>query len=372
MIHPARNMPFDELHAGLEAARAAGNVVSKQCPAGRTIYVYSTHCVYENAWDRFSLLARGLILHLQERRVLATPFPKFFNVGERGATIPDLPFEVFEKVDGSLAIIHHFDGAWRAATKGAFDSAQAAWVETRLRAQDLAALTPGTTYLAEAVYPENRIVVRYSKPELVLLAAYHEDGTELAFEALAATADALGWRAAKRHAFASFSDLVEHARGLPKTEEGFVIRFVDGVRLKLKGDEYRRIHALISRCTPLAMWEAMQAGDDMAAIRRDLPEEFWDDFDAITSRLQRRLDAVTAQVAAAAAEHAHLSDKELGLRLRTLDPQVRPFIFSWRKAGGALDGRARGGLFRMVRPTGNALDGYTPSYAMGRVMDEAL
>jgi hypothetical protein len=29
-------------------------------------------------------------------------------------------------------------------------------------------------------------------------------------------------------------------------------------------------------------------------------------------------------------------------------------------------------MFRMVRPTGNVLEGYTPSYAMGRVMDEAL
>jgi RNA ligase len=372
MIHPARNMPFDELHAGLEAARAAGTVVSKQCPAGRTIYVYSARCVYESAWDRFSLMARGLILHPRGRRVLATPFPKFFNVGERGLAIPDLPFEVFEKVDGSLAIIHQFDGAWRAATKGAFDSAQAAWVETRLRAQDLSALVPGATYLAEAVYPENRIVIRYGKPELVLLAAYLEDGTEVPFDALGETADALGWRVARRHAFDSFSALVEHARGLPKTEEGFVIRFIDGLRLKLKGDEYKRIHALISRCTPLAMWEAMQAGDDLQAIRRDLPEEFWGDFDAITAMLQRRLDEVTARVAAAAAEAAHLSDKELGLRLRSLDPQVRPFIFHWRKDGGRLAGRARDGLFRTVRPTGNVLEGYAPSYAMGRVIDDAL
>src|SRR5262249_3683870 len=235
MIHPARQMPFDELHAGLEAARAAGNVVSKQCPAGRTIYVYSSHCVYENAWDRFSLMARGLILHPRDRRVVATPFPKFFNAGERGGTIPDLPFEVFEKVDGSLAIIHQFDGAWRAATKGAFDSPQAAWVEARLRAHDLSALVPGATYLAEAVYPESRIVVRYDKPELILLGAYLEDGTEVPFDALADTAERLGWRIARRHAFASFSALAEHTRGLPKTEEGFVIRFSDGLRLKLKG-----------------------------------------------------------------------------------------------------------------------------------------
>src|SRR5262249_61017019 len=105
---------------------------------------------------------------------------------------------------------------------------------------------------------------------------------------------------ARRHPFGSFSDLVEHARGLPRSEEGFVIRFSDGLRLKLKGDEYKRIHALISRCTPLAMWEAMQAGDDMQAIRRDLPEEFWGDFDAILAMLACCLDEVTARVTTAA------------------------------------------------------------------------
>ena len=62
MIHPARNMPFDELHAGLEAARAAGNAVSKQCPAGRTICVYSAHCAYENAWDRYASYAMGRVM----------------------------------------------------------------------------------------------------------------------------------------------------------------------------------------------------------------------------------------------------------------------------------------------------------------------
>jgi hypothetical protein len=43
--------------------------------------------------------------------------------------------------------------------------------------------------------------------------------------------------------------------------QGFVVRFADGLRLKLKGSEYRRIHALISRRTPLAMGEGLNASD---------------------------------------------------------------------------------------------------------------
>lgn len=370
--HPARTMPFNELLAGLEAARERRMVSSRFDQAtGRQLWCYTNHCVYENGWDEFSLLARGLVLHPAERRVVATPFSKFFNAGERGRTIPDLPFETFEKVDGSLAIIHRHGGRWRAATKGAFDSPQAAWTEARLAAQDTGALVAGTTYLAEAVYPENRIVVHYPEPALVMLAAYREDGTELGFAELAEAAAALGWRAAERHAYPDFAALLADAKVLPASAEGFVLRFADGLRLKVKGEEYRRIHALISRCTPLAMWEAMAAGDDMEAVRRDLPEEFWTDFDAITGLLGGRVADLTARIEAAGASAAGMSDKELGLALTSFPADVRPFLFPWRKAGGRLEGKTRQTLFRALRPTGNNLDGYVPSYAMGRVLDEA-
>jgi RNA ligase len=302
-------MPFDELLTGLEKARIAGNVGYRECPAGRRLYVYTNRCVYDNGWDEFSLLARGLILHPATKQVIATPFPKFFNAGERGGVIPSLPFEVFEKVDGSLGILHHFGGVWRAATKGAFDSSQAQWIERRLAGLDLSALEPGATYLVEAIYPENRIVVRYETAELVLLGAYREDGTELNAGDLDEVGGRLNWRVARRMAFASFADLVEHTKSLPKSEEGFVIRFTDGLRLKVKGNEYQRIHALISRCTPLAMWEALVAGDDLDATRRDIPEEFWTDFDAIRSTLDARVDGITAKVAATAERLAGATDK---------------------------------------------------------------
>jgi hypothetical protein len=119
MIHPARQMPYAELIEGLEAAKAAGNVTTKDCPNGRRLYVYTSRFVYEDGWDQFSLMVRGLILHPGERRIIATPFPKFFNAGERNGSIPELPFEVFEQVDGSLAILHHFGGAWRKGDRAA-------------------------------------------------------------------------------------------------------------------------------------------------------------------------------------------------------------------------------------------------------------
>ena len=371
LIHPARQMPFTALLAGLERARGLGFVHRRvNSAAGLQLFIYTPRCVYDDGWDEFTVMARGLILDEVAGQVIATPFPKFFNVGERRGDVPDLPFETFEKLDGSLIIAFHHAGSWRAATKGAFDSEQALWAQTRFDAADLSPLMPSTTYLFEAVYPENRIVVRYEEPALVMLAAYDGDGRELTYDEMLATCRALGWRAARRHEFASIVDMVSHAATLPRDDEGFVIRFSNGLRLKLKGAEYRRIHALISRCTPLAMWEAMVAGDDMVAIRRDLPEEFWADFDDIIRLLTASIAATEARVAEIAASVAHLSDKEVGLSLNSLPAEARLYLFAFRKSG-AFTGRLRESLMRSIRPTGNVLAGYVPSYAMGRVLEDA-
>lgn len=151
-----------------------------------------------------------------------------------------------------------------------------------------------------------------------------------------------------------------------------MLRFANGLRLKVKGDEYCRIHRLICRLTPLAMWEAMQAGDDLEAIRRQLPEEFWADFDAITGTLERNIAALVAMVQAEAEAVAGLPDKEVGLRLDQFPAEVRRFIFPYRKSGGDLmAGRTRDLVFRSVRPDGNVLPGYTPSSSVNRVMSEA-
>jgi RNA ligase len=244
------------------------------------------------------------------------------------------------------------------------------WAEARLAQQDLSALQPGTTYLAEAVYPENRIVIAYAEPALVLLAAYDENGLELETAALQKVAAALAWRMAECYYYDSFAALVAEAHQLPASREGFVIRFANGLRLKVKGAEYRRIHALISHCTPLALWEAWAAGDDLNAIRRELPEEFWSDFDGIITLLQQAMAALTTRIAQAVANVASLNDKELGLRLAEQPEAIRSFLFPWRKSNGDLTGKNREALFRAIRPTGNIMADYTPSYAMKRVAEE--
>ncbi len=55
----------------------------------------------------------------------------------------------------------------------------------------------------------------------------------------------------------------------------------------------------------------------------------------------------------------------------TIDASVRPFIFSYRKTGADLmTGRTRQAFLGSIRPTGDSLPGYSPSYAVMRVQEE--
>jgi RNA ligase len=377
MTHPARLIPYDTLYANLEKLLEEGVLRKGTGDEGLVIYCYSEKCTFEKAWDETTLIARGIILDTINKCVVATPFPKFFNAGENGEAIPDLPFETFEKLDGSLIIVFYHNGRWKCATKGSLNSEQAQWATRWIGEDDVGSwLQEGTTYLAECIYPENRIVVRYTedKTGLHLLGGYREDGTEIEYEELRRLGTALSWSIVARHSYSHISEILAQCSTLPVDREGFVIRFNNGHRLKIKGDEYCRIHRMVSRLTPLAIWENMWAdldGSKLIEFRKELPEEFWADFDNIIALLTKQIHSIGIEVATAAIETAHLSDKEIGLMLDTFSPIVRKFIFPYRKNGGKLlEGRVRDAMYRYIRPDSNRLDGYVPSSSMSRIAEE--
>ena len=361
--HPARVLPYPDLIEGLEAGIRRRAIFSTDDGPLR-LYHYSKGCVYDDLWDPFSVLARGLVVDTVARRVVATPFPKFFNIGERGQPIPDEPFEVFDKLDGSLGIVFVHDGRWRAITKGAFGTPQSMWAEQRLAGCRTDALDPGATWLFEIVHAANRIVVRHPFEDLVLLGGYDADGREIGADTLSEVAGRLGTRAARRHAFASVADVLAAAGKLGIEAEGWVLRFASGLRLKVKGEAYRRVHRMVTRVTPLGVWEALAAGDDLDGVRREIPEEYWQDFDRIRSCLEDGIAALVGATRAEALRWADRSDKEVGLALQRgeIPEPAATFLFSLRKTGSAFpDPATRANLIRRVRPTGDRLPGYVPS-----------
>jgi RNA ligase len=250
--------------------------VKKHPAADLWIHNYTAKAQYERVWNEITVQCRGLILDGQGAPV-ARPFRKFFNLGEHTGEIPADPFDVYEKLDGSLGVLYWVDGKPQIATRGSFTSSQAQWASReidRRHGVEVGSLDPDYTYLFEIIYPDNRIVVNYGdRAEIVLLAAIHtETGREMAYDELAKYAD-FGFPIVR--CYGCETDPHSLASREEPNAEGFVIHWPSpGIRLKVKFAEYLRLHRLLTGVTPRHIWEQIRIGADLAVLYERVPDEF--------------------------------------------------------------------------------------------------
>ncbi len=250
-----------------------GYVVFQKHPeANLFIYNYSAKTQYEQIWNEVTLACRGLILDV-DGEVVARPFGKFFNLGERAnQKIPVEPFEVYEKMDGSLGISYWLNNELKIATRGSFISEQSQKAMRILQKKYPNAhkkINKKYTYLFEIIYPENRIVVDYGiKEDLVLLAVIETaTGKEMPLEDV-------GFPIVKK--YDGLQDINQLKTLEEPNREGFVIKFESGFRLKVKFEEYVRIHKVISQVSTISIWEYLKTGQSFDEILEQVPDEFYD------------------------------------------------------------------------------------------------
>ena len=235
-----------------------------------TIWNYTEKVQYEGLWDEVTLSCRGLVTD-DRAVVFARPFKKFFNM-EEGKHTPTSEFEVFEKMDGSLGIMFKYNGEVICATRGSFASDQAVWMSKFAKEynyQDI--IVDGFTYLFEIIYPENRIVVNYGDQErLVLLGIVKtESGEELPYDDISF----YGWDIVNK--YDGIRDYSELKSKIDNNAEGFVVRFSNGDRMKIKGEEYLRLHKVMTNLSTTAVWEVLSNGSNMDDLLKDVPDEFY-------------------------------------------------------------------------------------------------
>lgn len=386
--HPARVMDFDTLEQGIleEVSNGHINVSHHPLYPELAIYKYSVGTVQERAWNIFTLIARGLILDHKNKKVVATPFPKFFNYGEieQADTLIDATYIATEKMDGSLGIVFNYDNKWMIATAGSFVSDQAQWAFYWMMTHlNMSEMDITNTYLFEIIYADNKIVVDYDFEGMVLLAIYDKFGLEYPFDRLIDEAKYMRASLPKTYNFENMDAILSAAKDLDHHMEGYVIRFNNGVRLKIKGDEYVRIHRLISRVTPLAIWDSLLNKDDLSAIAKDLPEELEKDFWKISEILNKKLEILLSEIDMVHQQTKNLSNKELGLMLsmrpdsfRDGDfPRAVDYIFAFRRDDffekfNNVKHPFRRKIFDNFKPKNNKLDGYTPSNVMNRFSND--
>jgi RNA ligase len=235
------------------------------------IYNYTKECEYAKHWDEITSQCRGLIVDI-EGNIVSRPFRKFFNYEEYilNNSLPNEHYSITEKYDGSLGISYWIGDQIYLATRGSFVSEQAAWGSWMIRTlhKDYK-FNRNYTYLFEIIYPENKIVVDYhGEDKLVLLAVIAtETGEELNLAQFSGE-----FEIAKSYNLAvDFKSL--KARNEPN-KEGFVIRYDSGLRLKLKFDEYVRLHRLLTNTNTKQIWEHFKSGHKLSELTERVPPEF--------------------------------------------------------------------------------------------------
>jgi RNA ligase len=302
------------------------------------IYNYSRECQYNGMWDDITLNCRGLVLD-NEGNVVAKPFPKFFNYEEhKPEDIPNEYFEVYEKMDGSLGIFFYYEeelsderryniwfnnnyetgmerffdpnnlpnfddpyyeptpkikGEWHMTTRGSFTSEQAIkGMEIANKYNYNKICVPGYTYLFEIIYPENRIVVDYGKEErLVLLGVMNRRGEEFPYEELVEE----GWDIVMKYKTWG-EDWETLKKEISKDNEGYVIRFSGGMRMKIKGDEYVRLHRILTNFSTKDIWELLRNNEQLEPFLDRVPDEFDAWVKEVVRDLQTEFDTIKNKI----------------------------------------------------------------------------
>ena len=322
--HPAKRLHPEYLWEKLEALVEKGLVKRHDCEENEYhIYNYTSKPFKDpELWDYYTLIARGLILRVDNEwyekgsnrvlypsrvEVAGVTWPKFFNVNE------DLdPMDIFEtatkweisnKVDGSLGIIfwNTSKQKWQCCTKGSFISDQAKFANKILADYPTHGMTPGDTYLVEIVCSDNDLIVEYDFQGLVLLGAYTKRGEEYTYDKLKSSMECLNIGDEKLFRlvdFLNFSTIEEVEKYLNKTTkenliEGVVVKYyINNAchRFKWKTQAYLDVHWTRQKLSRRTILKALSKSDEDAEEMRDkIAEEHHARFDEIVQEYKQKV-----------------------------------------------------------------------------------
>ena len=260
-----------------------------------TMYNYSKECQAEKVWCDTTKKCRGLIVD-NDNNIVARPMPKFFNYEEfeQEGSLDMIPsnesFEVYDKMDGSLGILYWIGNTPYITTKGSFDSEQGKHATHILHTKyrDVwGSLNKKLTYMFEIIYPGDPHIVRYGDiDDIFLLAVFDIENVDVEYDIK--EYEGIFPLVKKFDGVKDWSRVREDIDGTNR--EGFVVKFESGFRLKMKYEEFLKLHYLRHNLTRKRILQYL-IEDDTAPLQEAwalLDEESRIHFDGIINDLNDR------------------------------------------------------------------------------------
>ena len=146
---------------------------------------------------------------------------------------------------------------------------------------NLKAFEPTITYLVEIIYPENRIVVDFGKEEKIVFLSATTPTHELHWTYATDTFKFSGIKEKDIVNTEQIFDLNQELYTKLKSKnennkEGFVLRFFPSeLRVKIKFEDYVKLHKLISGISTKSIWEMLSKNQSITELLEQVPDEFY-------------------------------------------------------------------------------------------------
>ena len=290
------------------------------------IWNYTPTVQYEQKWDYITKQCRGLVTD-NNGVIVSWCLKKFHNMEEHSFDmIPNESFEVFDKLDGSYISLFTYKDEIIINSRGSFNSDVSKLAENvfKEKYKNKVTINSKITYIFELISPDNRIVLLYPENDLVLLTAFDKEGVELdiyndVFD---------GFNRVKKHD--GIKDFKTLKNKISNDEEGYVIRFKSGFRMKIKGDEYIRLHSIITNFSNRKIWEYLKENKSLDDLLNNVPDEFYNWVKTQSENLKQMFQITKQQIYVLYYNsiNENMNRKEVAEIINTKDKKIRGMLFN--------------------------------------------
>lgn len=301
-------MSFQRLHE-LRKEVVKDNVYERPVD-NLSLFTYTNRCQYNKSqWNNTNTKARGIVFDTDTGTVVCRPFSKFFNLEERSNTKIKVLTRKLQKqkafatakLDGTCVAVWNYKGEWRTSTIGHLFSPHAKYAaKTYLPRYSFDALPTDLTYMFEMIAPWDRYdkICDYGdRDDLTMLAAFETrwDEVEVPRSRLEMLAKQAGIPIV--YEYPIYTPEAPWETQVPDSEEGFVLRFEDGQRIKIKSGWFMRWHRISDGATYKNVIDLMRfEKQTLAQVRKDAPPHVKQKVDDILNHIVQTKEEIEREV----------------------------------------------------------------------------
>lgn len=222
-------------------------------------------------WSPLLKMCRGLILD-DENNIIAKGFDKFFNyqedaIAQINLKIPDNIIGLYDKADGTQILMFFYNNEWIFTTAGTFNTIEAKYAKQifeNMYEYDYYSKTK--THIFELISPKNKFIVKYDRDALIYIGRI--DNNSLDDEILANSDVHLPYNGYEDDFSKRILNTDIHGK------EGFVVRFKNGYRTKVKFNSYLELHKKYMKLTERGILIELSK-NNLIEYLGEVPDEFY-------------------------------------------------------------------------------------------------